>query len=134
MTHLPTYIFFFLCVMNQDIGMDLTPFPYNIKRRFKPTTFRSSISRPDIYPNNNNLCMKVNSANQPGINILRVHFLYESKWSSFSLIMFGFAIFWRQNICEKVALKMLMKLTPTGKTVWQKYLYKSRRNSKKRIT
>jgi len=45
------------------------------------------------------------------INILRAHFSYESKLSSFSLITFGFAIFWCQNIGEKVVHKLLMKLT-----------------------
>jgi hypothetical protein len=39
-------------------------------------------------------------------------FLYEGKLSSFSQILFGFAIFWHQNISEKVASKKLMKLTP----------------------
>ncbi len=46
------------------------------------------------------------------INILRARFLYESKLSSFSLITFGVAIFWCQNIGKKVACKMLMKLIP----------------------
>jgi len=32
--------------------------------------------------------------------------------SSISLITFGFAFFWRQNIGKKVLNKMLMKLTP----------------------
>jgi len=45
------------------------------------------------------------------INLLRTHFLYESKLSSFSLITFGFAIFWHQTFGEKVAPKMLMQLT-----------------------
>jgi len=40
------------------------------------------------------------------------HFTLESKLSSFSLISFGFAIFWSQNIGKKNAHKMLMKLTP----------------------
>jgi len=31
--------------------------------------------------------------------------------SSFSLVTFGFEIFWRQNIGKKVAHKMLMKVT-----------------------
>jgi len=38
--------------------------------------------------------------------------LHKSKFCSFSLITFGFAIFWRQNIGKKLARKMLMKLTP----------------------
>jgi hypothetical protein len=46
------------------------------------------------------------------INILHTCFLYKSKLISFSLITLGFAIFWRQNIGEKVTHKMLMKLTP----------------------
>jgi len=46
------------------------------------------------------------------INILRPRFfLYKRKLSSFSLITVGFAIFWRQNIGEKGARKILMKLT-----------------------
>jgi len=45
-------------------------------------------------------------------NILHAGFLYGSKLSSFSLITFGFAIFWRQNISKKVERKLLMKLTP----------------------
>jgi len=32
--------------------------------------------------------------------------------SSFSLLTFGFVIFWRQNIGKEVSRKMLMKLTP----------------------
>ncbi len=44
------------------------------------------------------------------INILHKHFLYESKLSSFSLVILGFVIFWCQNIGKKVARKMLMKL------------------------
>ncbi len=46
------------------------------------------------------------------INILRASFSYQSKLSSFSLITFGLAIFWHQNIGEKFASKMLVKLTP----------------------
>jgi len=46
------------------------------------------------------------------INILRAHFSYESKLSSFSIVMFQFLYFWRQNISAKCACKMLMKLTP----------------------
>jgi len=46
------------------------------------------------------------------INILHKRFSYQSKLSSFSLIMFGFEILWCQNIGKKVARKMLMKLTP----------------------
>ncbi len=46
------------------------------------------------------------------INILRKHFSYESKLTSFSLITFDFEIFWHQNIGKKVAHKMLMKFTP----------------------
>jgi hypothetical protein len=46
------------------------------------------------------------------INILRSCFMYKSELSSFSLVMFGFEIFWRQNIGKKVTRKMLMKLTP----------------------
>ncbi len=45
------------------------------------------------------------------INILRARFSYENELNSFSLIMFDFAIFLRQNIDKKVARKMLMKLT-----------------------
>ncbi len=48
------------------------------------------------------------------INILCAHFLHESQLSSFSLITFGFAIFWHQNISKKFARKMLMKLTLAG--------------------
>jgi len=48
------------------------------------------------------------------INILRAHFSYKSKLSSFSLITFGFAISWCQNSGKKVACKMLMKLTHGG--------------------
>jgi len=51
----------------------------------------------------------------PGVNFINTlcaHFSYKSKVSSFSLIMFGFAIFWHQNIGKKVPCKMLMKLTP----------------------
>jgi len=43
------------------------------------------------------------------INILRSRFLYKSKLSSFFLITFGFAIFWRQNIGEKVACKKFLE-------------------------
>jgi len=48
--------------------------------------------------------------------------LYKSELSSFSLVTFGFVIFWRQNIGEKVAHKMLMKSTPgyQGKSVFNK--------------
>ena len=46
------------------------------------------------------------------MNILRAHFSYESKLNSFSLVTFGFVIFWRQNIGKKVVYKMLMKLIP----------------------
>ncbi len=46
------------------------------------------------------------------INILREPFSYESKLNSLSLIILGFAIFLRQNICKKVTCKKLMKLTP----------------------
>jgi len=52
------------------------------------------------------------SAGANFINILCASFLCESKLSSFSLEMFGFINFWRQNISEKRAHKMLMKLTP----------------------
>ncbi len=45
------------------------------------------------------------------INILLARFLYKSILSSFSLIMFGFAIFRHQNIGKKVAHKMLTKST-----------------------
>jgi len=51
----------------------------------------------------------------PGVNFINIfcaHSLYESELSSFSLITFGFAIFWCQNIGKKVARKMLIKLTP----------------------
>jgi len=50
----------------------------------------------------------------PGVNFIHIlctSFMYESKLSSFSLITFGFAIFWCQKIGKKVAHKMLMKLT-----------------------
>jgi hypothetical protein len=40
------------------------------------------------------------------INILRVHFLYGSKLSSFSLIKFCFAILWHQNFVQKIAHEM----------------------------
>jgi hypothetical protein len=45
------------------------------------------------------------------IYILHSRFLFESKLSSFSLVTFGFVIFWHKNISTKCALKMLMKLT-----------------------
>ncbi len=45
------------------------------------------------------------------INILRMHLLYESKLSSFSLVSLGFVIFGRKNIGAKGSWKMLMKLT-----------------------
>jgi len=35
-----------------------------------------------------------------------------SKLSSFSLVTFGFVIFWCKNIGSKSTRKMLMKLTP----------------------
>ncbi len=54
-------------------------------------------------------------------------FLYKSKLSSFSLITFGFAIFWHQNIGEKVVHKMLMKLTP-GITWCQFHQHSSNRH------
>jgi len=38
--------------------------------------------------------------------------LHESLLRSFSLLHFGFVVFWRKNIGAKAALKMLMKLTP----------------------
>jgi len=38
-------------------------------------------------------------------------FLYKSELSSFSLLTFGFVIFWRKNIGAKSLCKMLMKLT-----------------------
>ncbi len=41
--------------------------------------------------------------------MLCVCFLYKRKLSSFSLVTFGFVIFWHQNICKKTR-KMLMKL------------------------
>jgi len=46
------------------------------------------------------------------INILRAHFSYKIELSSFSLVTFGFVIFWIQNIVTKFAHKMLMELTP----------------------
>jgi hypothetical protein len=49
------------------------------------------------------------------INILRACFSYESKLSSFSLIMFGFVIFGGKILYKKLARKILMKLT-TGDT------------------
>jgi len=54
-------------------------------------------------------------AYSPGVNVINIlgrRFSNESKLSSFSLITFGFAIFWRQNIGKKCANKMLMKLAP----------------------
>jgi len=48
------------------------------------------------------------------INILSARFLYKSELSSFSLITFGFEIFWRQNIGKNITHKMLTKSTPYG--------------------
>ncbi len=45
------------------------------------------------------------------IHILRTHFLYESKLSSFSLHMFGFVIFGAKISYESHVRKTLMKLT-----------------------
>jgi len=45
------------------------------------------------------------------INILCANFLYDSALGSFSLVTFGFVIFWQTNIRKKGARKMLMKLT-----------------------
>jgi len=42
-------------------------------------------------------------------DILRAPF-YKSELSSFSLEMFDFVLFWRQNIDKKHARKILMKL------------------------
>ncbi len=39
------------------------------------------------------------------VNILHTRFSYESELSSFSLIMFGFTIFWHQNIGKKSRVK-----------------------------
>jgi len=46
------------------------------------------------------------------INLLRERFLYESALRSFSLLHFGFKIFWQKYIGEKSVHEMLMKLTP----------------------
>jgi len=46
------------------------------------------------------------------INILRSCFLYERTLHSFSVLHFGFVIFWQKDIGEEIAHKMLMKLTP----------------------
>jgi len=75
------------------------------------TTFvkASNESKPCARECNN---LRIRSTRVNFINILLANFLYKSELSSFSLITFGFAIFWRQNISEKVAHKMLMKLTP----------------------
>jgi len=53
------------------------------------------------------------------INILWARFLYKSELSSFSLITFGFAIFWCQNIGKKIAFKMLMALTPCWRSSYK---------------
>jgi len=45
------------------------------------------------------------------INILCVPFCKKVFWTAFLKLRFGFVIFRRKNIGEKVALKMLMKLT-----------------------
>ncbi len=45
------------------------------------------------------------------INNVRMRFWYKSKLSSFSLITFGFGIYWGQIISKKVERKMLMKFT-----------------------
>ncbi len=45
------------------------------------------------------------------IHILCAIFLYDSALGSFSLVTFGFVIFWQTNIRKKGARKMLMKLT-----------------------
>jgi len=45
------------------------------------------------------------------INILCASFLYESASRSFSLLHFGFVIFWQKDIGKKIEHKMLMKLT-----------------------
>ncbi len=45
-------------------------------------------------------------------------FLYESALRSFSLLHFGFVIFWQKDIGEKSSSKMLMKLTPWRYFSW----------------
>jgi len=42
-------------------------------------------------------------------NILQANFSHKSALRSFSLLSFGFVIFWPQNIGAKGAHKMLMK-------------------------
>jgi len=49
------------------------------------------------------------------INILHWNFLYKIVLWRFSLLQFGFVVFWHKNIGAKAARKMLMKLT-TGHT------------------
>jgi len=51
------------------------------------------------------------------INILSARFLYKSKLSSLSLVMFGCVIFWLQNIGAKCMWKMSMILTPGKQAV-----------------
>jgi hypothetical protein len=51
----------------------------------------------------------------PGVNFINIFCapsLYKSALRSFSLLHFGFIIFWRKDIGKKRARKMLMKLTP----------------------
>jgi len=60
-------------------------------------------------------CPFLTSGSWSGVNfnnILWTRFLHKSELSSFSLITFGFVIFWCQNIGKKVTHKMLKKLTP----------------------
>jgi hypothetical protein len=40
-----------------------------------------------------------------------VHFSYESALRSFSLLHFGFVIFWQNDVGKKSEFKMLMKFT-----------------------
>ncbi len=49
------------------------------------------------------------------IKILCTLFLHKGKLSSFSLLMFGFVIFWHQISGAKFARKLLMKLTEDAK-------------------
>ncbi len=47
-------------------------------------------------------------------NIFLARFLYKSAWRSFTLVHFGFVIFWQKDIGKKILSKMLMKLTIGG--------------------
>jgi len=54
------------------------------------------------------------------MDILRVHFLYKSELSSFSLDSFGFVNFWHQNIGKKGTRKMY--INDAKKLLWQRVL------------